>query len=426
MARGKGEGSWRTRKDGRLEYALPIGKTSNGNTKRQFFYGKSKREILEQVAVWRKKRTLAYGHELERTSLRVYLKDWLESNTQWAHTTRATNEDYTRIYILPTLGDYRLCDLTPLVLEGWLKQLRTRNLSPRVLELSYALLNQALRRATDLELLSRNPLAKVPRPHVPKVKRLVWTPQQTRAFRETIRGDRFEALWLIAMLVGYRRSELLGLRWMDVDPDRRVLHMRHTVTFARGKRIVREGAKTRSSLRSLNVPQEVIAALHRRRDSWNLERVAAGKRWQENDLVFPSAVGTPLPESTLRTWLDKLCVRADVPRLTPHGLRRTYASLLRLKDVDIKVVSERLGHSSVVTTQDIYQQTYAEQHAAAALDSDALLGGVEATPKPTASTSDTHTQTAVNLRSNRLQVGEKKQDALRKKSVLNGGAEDGT
>jgi Phage integrase family len=142
--------------------------------------------------------------------------------------------------------------------------------------------------------------------------------------------------------------------------------------------------------------------------------------------VFPSAVGTPLPESTLRTWLDKLCVRADVPRLTPHGLRRTYASLLRLKDVDIKVVSERLGHSSVVTTQDIYQQTYAEQHAAAALDSDGLLGGVATALIPSSVTSDTHSKTAVNLRSNRLQVGEKKQDALRKKSVLNGGAEDGT
>ncbi len=422
----KGEGSWRTRKDGRLEYALPIGKTKNGNTKRKFFYGQTKKAILAKVETWRKKNLLGYGDALAKTGLETYLTDWLKSNTHWAETTRGTNEDFVRIYIVGLLGTYRIGDLTPLILDGWQKALRARGLSPRVLELSYALLNQALSRATDLELIPRNPLLKVARPHVPKVKRLVWTPEQARRFREVIREDRLEALWLIALLVGYRRSELLGLRWQDIDWEGHMLHMRHTVTFVRGQRIAREGGKNRSSLRSLIVPREIIETLAHRRVDLELERRAARASWREHDLVFPSAVGTALPESTLREHLDALCTRAGVPRLTPHGLRRTYTSLTRLKGLDIKVISERLGHSSVVTTQDIYQQTYLEQHEGAALSSEELLGASAVAECGETAGDPSHQKPAVNLRSNTDGEAQKARDAIPKNRVSELGAEDGT
>jgi integrase len=417
MTRAKGEGSWRTRKDGRLEYALPIGKTPSGHTKRKSFYGDSKKEVLAQVEAWRKKKLLGLQERIVKLDLDELLDQWLESCTHWAQSTRHTNETFVKTYIRPYLGSYRLNDLTPVVLDGWQKILRGKNLSARVLELSYILLNQVLKRAVQLELLNRNPLSQIQRPRLVKVKRVVWTPEEASKFREAIRGDRLEALWLIAMLVGHRRSELLGLRWQDVDWQGAVLHMRHTVTFVGGKAIAREGAKTQSSLRSLKVSPEIMRALRVRQEERPFERVAALNRWREHDLVFPSEVGTPLPESTLREKLDALCLKAGVTRLTPHGLRRTYASLARLRGLDIKVVSERIGHASVVTTQDIYQQTYAEQHSTAALSSLELFGQ---SGKP----GDLQ-RSAVNLRSKAWLRRQTKRTQLRKLRSSRG-AEEGT
>jgi len=189
-----------------------------------------------------------------------------------------------------------------------------------------------------------------------------------------IRDERLYTLYLIVILSDLRCGELLGLRWQDVDLDKRRFTIRHTLIFINGKRHEKDGAKSESSERSFQISAEIVAALRERQAAYCFERVASGKEWHEHDFVFGSTIGTGLYESTLRRQREKLIARAKLPRLTMHELRHTYTSLALLRDLDIKEVSRRLGHRTVGITLDIYQHLYPEQDEAAALSSDQLLG----------------------------------------------------
>jgi integrase len=224
------------------------------------------------------------------------------------------------------------------------------------------------------------------------------------------------AAYLIYLLTGLRHSEVLGLRWQAIDFAARTLEVSHTIVYTNGARLACDQTKSKTSQRKFRISTELVDALKARHDAQRLER-AAGSEWQEGDYVFTSWQGTPVSESTLRAHRDRMVQRAEVPRLTFHELRHTHASLAKLTGVDIKEISRRLGHASVQTTWGIYQHLYTEQEDAGALTTDGSVGRknkrVRISP-------------AVNLPSNPQKSRQNNQDALRKKSVLNGGAEDGT
>jgi integrase len=187
-----------------------------------------------------------------------------------------------------------------------------------------------------------------------RIEMLTLSPAQARSLLDAARGDRFEALYTLALTTGMREGELLSLRWRSLDLDQGTLQVRTTIRRTTEGFTVTE-AKTARSRRKLLLTPNAVDALRRHREAQKKERSHAGEAWEENDLVFPNTIGKPVEAGNfLRRQYRPLLKRLDLPPVRFHDLRHTAATLLLLQGVHPKVVSEMLGHASVSITLDLY------------------------------------------------------------------------
>lgn len=179
------------------------------------------------------------------------------------------------------------------------------------------------------------------------------TPEQARRLLISVRGDRFEALYVLAVTSGLREGELLGLRRDDIDLERRVLQVCRQLTRTRDGLSFSE--PKRGKARVVRLDGAAVAALEDHRAVQNRERARAGTLWQETGLVFTSTVGTPVDVSNLTyRSFRPLLTRADLPRIRFHDLRHTCATLLLSRGTHPKIVQEMLGHANIAMTMDTY------------------------------------------------------------------------
>jgi integrase len=195
-----------------------------------------------------------------------------------------------------------------------------------------------------------------------------------RALLDAAKGDRFEALYVLALTTGMREGELLGLRWRAVDLERGAVQVRVTLRRTTEGFTTTE-TKTARSRRQLILTPLAVNALRRHHIHQLEERAAAGEAWEDHDLVFPNTIGRPMEASN---FLYRECLplikKAGVPRIRFHDLRHTAATLLLLQKVNPKVVSEMLGHSSVAITLDLYSHVLPDMQYEAMKAMSRLLG----------------------------------------------------
>ena len=180
------------------------------------------------------------------------------------------------------------------------------------------------------------------------------TEEQARRLLETVRGDRLEVLYVLALNTGMRQGELLALKWDDVDLERGVLHVRRTLTHADKAYVLRE-PKTSKSRRTIRLTASAVTALraHLSRQLEEMERLSS--LYQPGGLIFATETGSIIDPSNLRNRSFKpLLEKSGLPPIRFHDLRHTCATLLLSKGVNAKVVSEMLDHSSISVTLDIY------------------------------------------------------------------------
>jgi integrase len=191
--------------------------------------------------------------------------------------------------------------------------------------------------------------------------------EQARKLLDTVKGDRLEALYVVAVQCGLRQGELLALRWEDVDLEARTVQVRRTITRDGGKHSVGP-AKTAKSKRTVKLTRDATEALQEHLERQLAEIDKAGDKWQENGLVFCTGKGTLInPTNLRRRSLAPLLQRAGLPAITFHQLRHTGATILLLKNVNPKVVSEMLGHATIAITLDTYSHVLPNmQHSAVA------------------------------------------------------------
>jgi integrase len=197
--------------------------------------------------------------------------------------------------------------------------------------------------------------------------------EQVKVLLEVARGDRLEALYVLAIHTGLRQGELLGLKWEDVDLESGTLRVRRTLVTAKGGSVLM-APKTKRSRRSVRLTQGAVEALrgHLKRQLQEIDR--AGSLWRENGLMFASESGEPLDRRYLTSCRYKaLLKRTELPMIRFHDLRHTGATLLLSKNVNPKIVSEMLGHASIAITLDTYSHVLPNMRdqAAAAME-DAL------------------------------------------------------
>jgi integrase len=200
------------------------------------------------------------------------------------------------------------------------------------------------------------------------------TPASARILLDAARGDRLEALYSVALALGLRQGEALGLKWADINLETGVLRVRRA-----SQRVPHEGTqlvetKTERSRRTLVMPQIVVNALCAHRGRQAVERLAAGERWVGLDLVFPSERGTLADGPNVTHRFHKLLKRAGMPAMRFHDLRHACASLLLVQGVHPRVVMETLGHSQISLTMNTYSHVLPALQRDAAEKMEAILG----------------------------------------------------
>ncbi|WP_273000758.1 tyrosine-type recombinase/integrase [Hydrogenibacillus schlegelii] len=365
--RGHGEGTIYRRKDGRWCAQVSVGvDPTTGRIKRRTVYGRTRQEVAETLV-----RLIADAQDgllvdPSRETLAAYLKRWMET-VQKQRVRPQTYEDYVKIirrHIAPTLGNIRIDKLQPAHIQTLYAQKLDEGLSPNTVRIIHAILRRALAQAVKWGQIPRNPADAVERPRIARRETPALTPEQVRAFLAAAREDRLYALYVLAITTGMRQGELLGLRWEDVDLEEGRLYVRRQMIWRRNTEPHLSEPKTAKGRRPVELPPMAADALRQHRKQQVEERLLAGPAWQDRwGLVFTTSIGTPINPSNLRSRsFRKVLQRAGLPPIRFHDLRHTHATMLLAAGVHPKLVQERLGHSTVAITLDVYSHATPAMH----------------------------------------------------------------
>ena len=354
--RGNNEGSIRQRPDGTWEARLTL-----GDGARKSLYGKTRAEVAVKLAA--AKRDLDHGLSVlrdERQTVGQYLVTWLADMKPHLQPSSARRYgDYVRLHLIPALGRVPLAKLSAQQVQGLQTRLLAAGLSPTTTQSAHRVLHRALHDAERLGLVVRNVSEQVRAPRRSTPEMQVLTEAEAATFLHAAEGDRFAALYVLALTTGMRQGELLGLRWADVDLERGTVQVRQAVqeSATHGYRLAKP--KTPHSRRTIGLSRLATEALRAHRVRWAAEKLALGPAWTgtDLDLVFPSAVGTLMaPHDLARRSFARVLARAGLAGrgLHFHCLRHTAATTLLARGVNVKVVSEMLGHADISITLRIY------------------------------------------------------------------------
>jgi len=279
----------------------------------------------------------------------------------------------TTRHLIPNLDRVPLEKLSPEHVQALLRAKTDEGLAPRTVHHLRALLRIALNRAMRWGLVVRNAAALADSPRIERFDVRMLSPTEARQLLASAEDDRLGALYSVALALGLRLGEALGLSWDDVDFQTRRLYVRHGLQRIAGElRLVEP--KTRQSRPTIALPSVVIDALQHHKARQSQERLLAGTRWHETGLVFTSTIGTPIEVGNLRRHFWKLLDKAGLPRMRFHDLRHSCASLLLVQGVSPRVVMETLGHANISITMDTYTHVLPELQRQAADAMDRALG----------------------------------------------------
>jgi integrase len=261
-----------------------------------------------------------------------------------------------RVHIKPAFGRLKLRALTPNQVRGLYRKKLDDGLAPRTVNYIHTTLHKALKEAVSDGLVPRNAASvEAPRPEKPEIRPL--SPDQARKLIATAHevGDRFEALYVLALHCGLREGELLGLRWDDVDLSgpTATVQVRRTLSETRTGHKFEKPKNGKG--RSVKCSQKATEVLRSHRARQSKERLRVGSLWQDNGLVFPTTTGTTKSGTNLTgRHFKPLLKRAELPAIRLHDLRHTCATILLMAGKHPKYVQELLGHASINITLDTY------------------------------------------------------------------------
>ncbi len=311
-----------------------------------------------------------------KTTVGEYLRKWLEDycRANLAPRTAEGYESIVRCHLIPSLGQVHLTQLKPEHIQHVYSEKLATGLSHRTVQYIHSTLHKSLQDAVRLGIIVRNPADAVKPPRVQRHEIHVMNESDIHIFLEFAKSTPYYALFYLALFTGMRRSELLALRWCDVDlilcqlSVTRALHQ-----LQDGNRIFRQ-PKTAKGRRLISLSPSTTIVLREHKEQKEKLRQSIGSTLTEDALVFCHEDGSPLlPNSVSHTW-TKLANRAGLKGIRLHDARHTHASLMLKQGIHPKIVQERLGHASIQITLDTYSHvTPGLQQAAANRFDDIIL-----------------------------------------------------
>lgn len=391
--RGNGEGSISKRKGGGYAAVVSI-PGLNGTRTRKFYYGKTREEASAKLkkALGDMERGV-FPVMNERTTVEQYLTAWLAETVKPNHrrSTYISYEGFVRLHIVPVLGNVQISRLTASHVRRLMSEMAAKTrvvnskpvpavpnegeegkcepevlplCSPRTIQYARAVLRMALKQAVADGLIHRNVAELTPGPAVRRPEIRPLSPGQVGTFLAGTKDDRLAALWVVAFTMGLRKSEILGLRWDNVDLESGELRI--VETLDPGKGITMGTPKSERSRRTLMMPAITAKSLKAHKAKQNAARLLLGRDWADYGFVFTSPVGTPLDHRNINRYYAAHLTRLGLPSQRFHDARHACATFLLASGVQLRVVQEILGHSQIGITADTYA------HVTAALQKDAM------------------------------------------------------
>ena len=355
-------GSIRQRSPGHWEIRIDAGRDNAGKRIRHWrsVKGTKKDAVAEKNRLIR---ILESGTSLsgEKLTCREFLRRWLSdyAATRVSNKTLQRYSEICELHLIPHFGNLALSKLEPLHIQtAYAKMLRDGRvkggpLSGRTVLHHHRVLRQALSQAVAWKLLQRNPADLIDAPRAKKAVVCVYDEAQAHELLVRLSGSDLHLPVAIALHTGMRRGEILALRWSDIDFER--LQIQVSRSLEQVKRVLTvKGTKTGKS-RTISIGPALIKVLRSHKAQQNTERLGLGEFFEDNDLVYSGPDGTPKVPHCLSDAFRAAKRRiTQLPSLTFHGLRHTHATILLRNGIHIKVVSERMGHSSVAITLEVY------------------------------------------------------------------------
>jgi integrase len=378
--RGNGEGSIyrRTHSTWAAQYTVW---TAEGR-KRRSVSGKTRAEVSRKLTEAMANRDDGLVYDAGKLTVGEYMDRWLADSVKGKvkETTYANYTYITRKHVSPALGRGKLKSLTPAHVRAFYGEKARTDLSAATVKKMHVVLRKALSQAVSDGLIPRNAAdgVKPPRVNAPGEEIKPLGSKESAAFLEAARGERLEALYVLAIHCGLREGELLALRWEDADLEapKPSLLVRRTLTRGEDGRGWVVGTSTKSGRgRRVRLTRRAVAALKDHRKRQVEERMRLAGLWSDQGLVFPNETGSSFNPSNLRNRSFKRIkahsgVRED---LRFHDLRHTCATLLLSEGVNAKVVSEMLGHASITITLNTYSHVLPDMQDSAANAMEAAL-----------------------------------------------------
>ena len=292
-----------------------------------------------------------------------FLDQWLRDYA-WPNLSAETAQAYdimARKHLIPTLGSIPLQQLTPARLQAYYTEKLTSGrrdgkggLSPRTVRHHHRLIHVALESAVKWQLVQRNVADSVDAPKYRQKEMNTFDEEGMLAFLESVKATEYYSVFYTALFTGMRRSELLALRWSDLDLDLGYISINRNLHHLADKSFVFQPPKTTKSRRQVPLSPSTSIILRQHRDRQRAQRLLMDHPVTDNDLVFCKVDGSPLlPHSLSQAW-RRLARQAGFHGIRLHDARHTHATLMLEQGVNWKIISERLGHGSVAMTLDLY------------------------------------------------------------------------
>jgi len=317
-----------------------------------------------------------------KTTLGEYLEKWLNDYV-WSNLAPRTAEGYEsiiRCHIIPAMGSIPLSQLKPEHLQRYYSEKLSGgrydgkgDLSRTTVSHHHTCLHRALKMALKWGLINQNPADAVtpPRPQRSEIRTM--SEDDLNKFLEAAQETPYYALFYLALFTGMRRSEILALRWSDVDLLLCNIYVSRSLHHLRTGEIVFRAPKTAKGRRMVSLSPSTALLLREHKDRESTQRFMLGKPLEDDDLVFSDHEGNPLlPDTVSHAWV-KLVKRIGLEGIRFHDARHSHASFMLKQGIHPKVVQERLGHATISTTLDLYSHVAPGLQQAAAEGFDKLL-----------------------------------------------------
>ncbi len=306
-----------------------------------------------------------HGYQSKAVKFEVFAEEWFEEYAK----PNLRNTTYERMLqlrkrVYAAIGYMRMDKITPRQIQAFVNSLskdganeRTgKPLAPKTIRHNLSFVSDVFAYAVKMGVVSDNPCAKVTLPKAEQKEKQIYTPEQVQKFLTLLNDEplKYRTFFNLMIYSGFRRGEMLGLEWKDVDFENNIISVRRTSNYTAKKGVYTDTTKTRKSQRTLKFPQEIMNMLKEYKAEQDEQALKCGDKWVETDRLYTKWNGEPMQNGTPYFWLGEFCEKHDLPFYGLHSFRHLFASLLVNQGVDIVTVSGALGHSTVSTTSNIY------------------------------------------------------------------------